>query len=876
MDAGASFEKPLSGAAKLFLIACAGLLVFLFYLWALASLLFLLLLAALEIAVVVVLIRFGLATFALIPLQSHIRLIWLFLRSFPLRKPAEFRIPLKREDAPALFDLLENLCRRLQLPPPDIVFLEMHLNAWVHLEGYQRGVGKTSLGIGYDLLAGLSDREVEAVLAHEMVHAKLIQRGVSYWLKTGLPRITTLAMALHANAEMYRRAKRPAFVARALLKVADRFARLGTRLVATYSRQEEFAADRGAAELCGAAVCRSGLAALRTLYARIQRIPWRERVSQLQLGEGFSQWLVQELTRTDSPQSPEAAKELFNRYSTHPTVTDRLAALAREAAPSPTQAAREPGIRLLAEPDALAEKLMAEIQRAVVEQEEKDTRALQRWRRKTSTGRAHLQPLQLVGVIVGLAGALIATGVIIALAGSTSFRDMIAIGVFGFLPSVAVGIALYRLGRRRDRIELPVPEYGLLKDASKKIRDAAGREDAQKQLENEFRELAAKEKKRRRKAAILASESYAALGKCEYLKAHVAARLCLHDAPKSIEGALALAVASGALNQGAQVTRMLTFLGRRTGLAGRSTTWGTGWALFLCGNWVEAEAFLDQARGQRPDEPTILILLAISRSRRGKLQSAIMSARQACAAKAASKEHEKVLIQLLLEGGYLREAQERLTKLEAEIPADPELMVAAARMNLMQRKFDAADEWTERLKQASAGPQVLVQLGEFYESARKDEKAAALFNRALEAAFYPQALLGLARIEALRHNRELAQGHLLAALNTRRPLGENAIGPLPLFHHIVARLRMLQEPEPNCQTWIASFQKGTGPAALLNVSLMVCAQSREEAEKHVVAIVRAMDPESSLASPAGIGWKKAPQEQQPVGPTCPGILSALS
>ena len=876
MDAGTSFEKPLNGAAKALLIACAGLLVFLFYLWALASLLFLLLLTALEIAVFVVLIRVGLATIALIPLQSHIQLIWLFVRSFPLRKPVEFRIPLKREDAPALFDMLENLCRRLQLAPPDTVFLEMHLNAWVRLEGYQRGVGKTFLGIGYDLLAGLSAREVEAVLAHEMVHAKLIQRGVSYWLKTGLPRITTLAMALHANAEMHRRAKRPAFVARALLKVADRFARLGTRLVATYSRQEEFAADRGAAELCGAAVCRSALAAQRVLYARIQRIPWRERVSQLQLGEGFSQWLVQELTRTDSPQSPEAAKEPFNRYSTHPTATDRLAALAQEPASSPTQVAREPGIGLLAEPDALAEKLMAEIQRTVVEQEEKDSRALRRWRRKTSTGRAYLQPLQLVGVAVGCAGALTATAVLIVFASSLSFWAKIAVGVFIFLPSVAVGIALCLLGRYRDRLELPVPEYGLLKDARKKMKDSTGRDDAQKQMENEFRERAAKEKKRRRKAAMLASESYAALGKCEYLKAHVAARLCLQHAPKSIEGALALAVASGALNQGAQVTRMLTFLGRRAGLTGQSTIWGTGWALFLCGNWIEAEAFLDQAHGQRPGEPTILILLAISRSRRGKLQSAIMSARQACATTTANKEHEKVLIQLLLEGGYLREAQERLSKLEAEIPGDPELVVAAARMNLMQRKFEAADEWTERLKQASAGPHVLVQLGEFYESARKDEKAAALFNQALETAFYPQALLGLARIEAVRHNRELAQGHLLAALNTKRPLGENAIGPLPLFPYIVARLRMLQEPEPNCQTWIASFQKGTGPAAVPNMSLMVCAQSREDAEKHVAAIIHAMDPESPLLSTAGIGWKKAPQEQQPAGPTCPGILSALS
>ena len=874
MDAATSVEKPLNGGAKVLLVACAGLLVFLFYLSALASILFLLLLVALEIALVVVFARFGLAAIALIPLQSHIPLIAIFFHSLPLRKPVEFRIPLKREDAPGLFVMLETLCRRLQLAPPETVFLEMHLNAWVRLKGHKRGAGRTLLGIGYDLMAGLSAREVEAVLAHEMVHAKLIQRGVSNWLKSGLPRITTLAMALSANAEMHRRAKRDAFLARAFLKMADRFARLGTRLVATYSRQEEFAADRGAAELCGPAACCSALTALRTLYARTQRIPWRERVSQLQLGEGFSQWLVQELTQTDSPQSPEATRELFNRYSTHPTMSDRLAALPQDPTSNPPQVAREPGIGLLAEPDALAEKLMAEIQRTVVEQEEKDSRALRRWRRKASIGRAHLQPLQIIGVAVGIAGVIITAFVV--LDSRWWFGNKIANGLVALLPAATAGTALYLLGRYRDRVELPVPDYALLKDAIKKIKDSTARKDTEKQIENELRERAAKEKERRKRAAILASESYAALGKCDYLRAHVAARLCLQNAPKSVEGALALAVASGALRQSAQVTRMLTFLNHRTGLTGPSTIWGTGWALYLCDNWIQAEAFLDLAHGQLPDEPTILTLLAISRSRRGKLQSAIVNARLACATKAANKEHEKVLIQLLLDGGYLREAQERLMKLEAEIPGDAELMLAITRMNLMQRKFDAADEWTERLKQGSSGPHMLVQLGEIYESARKDETAAALFNQALETAFYPEALLGLARVEALRHNRELAESHLLSALNTKCPLGENGTGPLPLFHQIVSRLRMLQEPELNCQTWIASFEKGTGPAALLNVSLIVCAQSREEAEKHVVRIVRAMDPESSPLSPAGIGWKKAPGEQQPIGPTCPGILGALS
>jgi hypothetical protein len=140
----------------------------------------------------------------------------------------------------------------------------------------------------------------------------------------------------------------------------------------------------------------------------------------------------------------------------------------------------------------------------------------------------------------------------------------------------------------------------------------------------------------------------------------------------------------------------------------------------------------------------------------------------------------------------------------------------------------------------------------------------------------PRRREGVARIEAVRDHREQAEGHLLAALNTKRPLGENGIGPLPLFGYIVGGLRMLQKPEVNCQTWIASFAKGSVPAALDNVSFMGCAPSREDAEKHVAAIVRAMAPELSLPAPASIGWKKAPQEKQPIGPTCPGVLSAFS
>jgi len=79
-------------------------------------------------------------------------------------------------------EMLTGLCRRLQLAFPDEISLQMGDGAWVRLKGLGSGAGKTTLGVGYDLLAGLSMAEMEAVLAHEMTHAKLIHRGYRNWV----------------------------------------------------------------------------------------------------------------------------------------------------------------------------------------------------------------------------------------------------------------------------------------------------------------------------------------------------------------------------------------------------------------------------------------------------------------------------------------------------------------------------------------------------------------------------------------------------------------------------------------------------------------------------------------------------------------------
>src|SRR5438093_5703432 len=289
-------ESPLSPAARAGLVASAGGTIFLFYVTALLSMAAFGALAFILLCVTIGAARFGLAAFVGRLLQVPVRLLGILGRRLWLRSEPTYRIVLTSSDAPGLFEIARELARRSALAPPESISIEMHTNAWVQLRGYRRGVGRTSLGIGFDLLAGLTVSEVEAVLAHELAHARLVQRGFSRWLKRGLARLSQVTTELSACATAYRQANARSDLAETTMRVFDALTRRAARLVATSSRPDEFAADRGAVELCGAAAIRSALARLEVLDEVVTRLPWSERLARLQPGEAFTAWLVNELT----------------------------------------------------------------------------------------------------------------------------------------------------------------------------------------------------------------------------------------------------------------------------------------------------------------------------------------------------------------------------------------------------------------------------------------------------------------------------------------------------------------------------------------------------------------------------------------------------
>jgi len=290
MEVVTTAEKPLNRGAKAALMLGAAATILLFYTLSVVAILLLLVVLFCLLSAFLIALRFGVAGTISPTLGRHVELLQLFLQSFWLRKGVDFRLPLKEPDAPELFAVLRGLADKLQIAPPQVVELELGLTAWVQLKGLRQGKGQTILGVGYDLLAGLSKAEMEGVLAHEMTHAKLIQRGLKGWLTAGLNRLIKLTNQLYAFVDACERAGHKEGLAEVFWKGADWLTRLAVRQISAYSRQDEFEADLGAAELCGAIKIRSSLMKLENLEEVTSQLPWKERVAQLQLEGGYSRW----------------------------------------------------------------------------------------------------------------------------------------------------------------------------------------------------------------------------------------------------------------------------------------------------------------------------------------------------------------------------------------------------------------------------------------------------------------------------------------------------------------------------------------------------------------------------------------------------------
>lgn len=220
----------------------------------------------------------------------------------------------KPEQAPGLHAMIDRLCAMAELPKPKVAIVNSDVpNAFATGRNPNNAVVAVTTGI----MNRLNDRELEAVLGHELSHIK--NRDVTVMtLASLLPFLASLIMQSMFWMGMmggYGRSRDRNGSALILIYLASILVYfLSFILIRVLSRYRELSADRGGAILTGAP---SQLAsALVKISTGMQRIPQED----LRKVEAMSAFFIFPALRADS---------LANMFSTHPSLEERLRRLER-------------------------------------------------------------------------------------------------------------------------------------------------------------------------------------------------------------------------------------------------------------------------------------------------------------------------------------------------------------------------------------------------------------------------------------------------------------------------------------------------------------------------------------------------------------------
>jgi tetratricopeptide (TPR) repeat protein len=290
----------------------------------------------------------------------------------------------------------------------------------------------------------------------------------------------------------------------------------------------------------------------------------------------------------------------------------------------------------------------------------------------------------------------------------------------------------------------------------------------------------------------------------------------------------------------------------------------------MLGNWSAAEAYLLDAAARCPGQATVRSLLGRCQWQLGKVREAAQSVRRAAGLEPGEPRHRVLLARILLASGRAREALKELEAGESEASGDFHAMLAGVSANLLLGHPEEAERRAALLEQAHPGTRTLLGLARAYGEAGLPDQAYRLFEQVGASGFYPEACVGLARIEYERQEFDPARAHLLAALDLTREREAGVPGPLELLEAVAQGLTAMNEPVEGCQAWSATLELSLPGANARLLSLLVCAPTLEAAGEQVRQIYRALHPDRELAD-AAVTWKPVEAEQQPEGPVAPGI-----
>lgn len=278
-------------------------------------------------------------------LLTALGLLWSSVRALWCRLDPPEGIRLSPSDAPALFESLERIRRKVKGPKLDGVFLQDDLNACIA----QRprwgifGRARSYLAVGLPLMMAVDRQRLLAVLAHEYGHLRGDHGRFGAWIYRTRESWTRLYEGLDGDSLVGR-------VTGGFLRWY--FPRFTARTFAM-ARQDEYEADRIAGKLLGADAAGAALVEIEVKGAWLHRCFWQRHwcgAAAQAVPVGPFRAMRAQLALAPPPEfAQQVLREALRRGNdlddTHPSLRDRLEALgAGTAAPSWS---RRPAIELL-------------------------------------------------------------------------------------------------------------------------------------------------------------------------------------------------------------------------------------------------------------------------------------------------------------------------------------------------------------------------------------------------------------------------------------------------------------------------------------------------------------------------------------------------
>lgn len=197
---------------------------------------------------------------------------WVSLRAMVMRTENAQGLEITAEQAPQLFKILAKLRKKLGAPPIHRVIITDDFNAFISQQPRfgVLGTAHNTLGLGLPMLLSLDPQRLVSVLAHEYAHLRGGDGKLAAWLYRS--RIAWSRLADHAFDNS---GENDAFAAVTRGFVNWYAPRLSAKSFAM-ARQEEYTADRWAAQISGPEHAQAALLEIALLAGHMQSDFWRQ------------------------------------------------------------------------------------------------------------------------------------------------------------------------------------------------------------------------------------------------------------------------------------------------------------------------------------------------------------------------------------------------------------------------------------------------------------------------------------------------------------------------------------------------------------------------------------------------------------------------